>query len=137
MVDEGEEIEGYACDSCKGRTKASVSRSLWRLGNWVIVVLKRNENSGRRINTPVEIPEKTTFSSVFHSASMEPSAKDPYELFATVNHHGSSGGGHYTAQARHPVSGQWAFFDDENAREIERPELGASTYIVMYRRQPA
>jgi len=130
-------IDGYACDSCKGKTKATVSRSLWRLGNWVIVVLKRNENSGRRINTVVEIPDTTSFASIFHTASTEPSGRDMYELFATVNHHGSSGGGHYTSQAKHPVSGRWALYDDEGTQPIGSPELGPSTYIVMYRRQPA
>jgi len=134
--DADDAIEGYNCEKCKQRGKATVTRSLWRLGNWVIVVLKRNENSGRRINTPVEIPLKTTFGKSFHPSSTEPSGRDSYELFATIHHHGSSGGGHYTAQAKHPVSGKWAHYDDESAREVPEGELrlDASTYIVMYRR---
>jgi ubiquitin carboxyl-terminal hydrolase 8 len=130
-------IEGYHCETCPTRTNAAVFRNVWRLGNWVIVVLKRNENSGRRINTLVEIPLTTSFQTIFHPSSSEPSAKDSYELFATIHHHGSSGGGHYTAQAKHPVSGKWAHFDDEMGREIQQPLLDASTYIVMYRRNPS
>jgi ubiquitin C-terminal hydrolase len=134
--DADDAIEGYNCEKCKERGKATVSRRLWRLGNWVIIVLKRNENSGRRINTNVEIPLKTTFSTSFHPSSTEPSSRDSYELFATINHHGSSGGGHYTSQAKHPVSGKWAQYDDESGREIQGggPHLDPSTYIVMYRR---
>jgi ubiquitin C-terminal hydrolase len=132
--DADDAIEGYNCEKCKQRGKATVTRSLWRLGNWVIIVLKRNENSGRRINTPVEIPLMTTFGKSFHPSSTEPSGRDSYELFATIHHHGSSHGGHYTAQAKHPVSGAWAQYDDESARQIETPQLDASTYIVMYRR---
>ena len=131
-----EEIEGYSCDGCKPvRHKAQIRRALWRLGNWVIVTLKRNENNGRRINTAVNIPLTLSFGEAFHPSSQEVSARDPYELFATVHHHGSAGGGHYTAQARHPVTGVWAHYDDESARPMEGgPHLDSSTYIVMYKR---
>ena len=134
---QGESIEEYACEKCKPkRTKATVTKSLWRLGNWVIIMLKRNENNGRRINTKVNIPLKCSFHPAFHSKSQEPSSNDPYELFAAIHHHGSAGGGHYTTQAKHPVTGRWAHYDDEVGKEIpeEHPILDASTYIVMYRR---
>jgi len=131
-------IDEYACEKCKPtRTKAIVTRSLWRLGNWVVIVLKRNENSGRRINTHVDIPLTTTFSPMFHPASEEPSARDSYDLFATVHHHGFSGGGHYTCHAKHSVTGKWIHYDDERAYPVETPRLDPSTYIVMYRRRPA
>jgi ubiquitin C-terminal hydrolase len=101
----------------------------------VIIVMKRNENSGRKITTQVEIPLQTTFGASFHPSSTEPSGRDTYELFATIHHHGSSGGGHYTSQAKHPVSGVWAHYDDESARSLpDGPHLDSSTYIVMYRR---
>lgn len=133
-----ETIEDYHCDHCAPkRHTAQISHTLWRLGNWVICVLKRIDNTGRRVNTPVEIPTKTMFSPLFHSASTEPSKNDTYELFATIQHHGSANGGHYTSQAKHPVSGRWAFYDDERATVFEegrQPILDASTYIVMYRR---
>lgn len=134
---EGEIIDEYNCEKCcsgSERKQAHIKHSLWRLGNWVIIVLKRNENNGRRINTQVEIPLTTSFTSVFHPDSKEPSAEDTYDLFATIHHHGSSGGGHYTAQAKHPVSHKWIHYDDESAREITEPHLDSSTYIVMYRK---
>lgn len=130
----GEEIDGYHCEACPQRTHAKISRALWRLGNWMIIVLKRNDNRGRRINTPVDIPLTLSLGDAFHPASQEPSRVDPYELFATIHHHGSANGGHYTAHAKHPVSGRWAHYDDESAREMAEPSLDASTYIVMYKR---
>ena len=135
--DRGDVIEGYHCDKCNPkRTKATVTRSLWRLGNWVVITLKRNENNGRRINTRVNIPFNCSFTPAFHPKSQEPSSRDSYELFATIHHHGSAGGGHYTAHAKHPVTGRWAHYDDEVGKEIAeiQPNLDASTYIVMYRR---
>ena len=129
-------IDEYECDKCKPvRPKATVTRSLWRLGNWVIIVLKRNESNGRRINTTVNIPMTTSFASMFHPASEEPSSREEYELFATVHHHGGAHGGHYTSQAKHPVSGKWIRYDDENAYAVDSPRLDQSTYIVMYRRK--
>ena len=131
-----EEIDEYSCEGCKpNRVKAKITHTLWRLGNWVIVVLKRNENTGRRINTPVEIPFHTTFTELFHPDSSEPSKTDTYELFSTIHHHGSANGGHYTAHAKHPVNHKWAHYDDERVYDVEgKPELDPSTYIVMYRR---
>lgn len=130
-----ETIEDYHCEHCAPtRTKAVLSHSMWRLGNWVIVVLKRIENNGKRINTSVNIPLTVSFEPLFHKSSSEPSAKQSYELFSTIHHHGSANGGHYTAQAKHPVTGVWAHYDDERARQVEKPLLDASTYIVMYRR---
>ena len=132
---EDDRLDDYACDKCTPkRSKATVTRSLWRLGNWAIIVLKRNENSGRRINTAVQIPMTCAFGPAFHPSSQEPSARDSYELFSTIHHHGSAGGGHYTSHAKHPVTGRWAHYDDESARPVDAPFLDASTYIVMYRR---
>jgi len=128
-------IDEYACDKCKPvRPKAVVTRSIWRLGNWFIIVLKRNENNGRRINTHINIPMSTSFAPMFHPTSEEPSGRENYELFSAIHHHGGAGGGHYTCQAKHPVSGQWVHYDDEAGRLVDSPRLDASTYIVMYRR---
>ena len=133
---DAEIIDEYSCEGCKPtRTKAKITHTLWRLGNWVIIVLKRFDNNGRRINTQVEIPLETSFGSLFHPSSNEPSKNDTYSLFSSIHHHGSARGGHYTAHAKHPVTGNWAYYDDESGRELTTdPILDASTYIVMYRK---
>lgn len=131
---EGDTIEDYHCETCPTRTKACVSQRLWRLGAWVIVVLKRNEVSGKRINTKVVIPMTTSFAPLFVKASPEQSGRSEYELFASIHHHGSARGGHYTSFARSPVTGKWAHFDDERATPVDGdPILNETTYIVMYR----
>jgi ubiquitin C-terminal hydrolase len=97
--------------------------------------LKRFTNRGQRINTPVDIPLQMSFDSIFYEKSIEPSRSHMYELFATVHHHGPAGGGHYTARAKHPVTGQWNIYDDENTHPIAAPmPLDPSVYIIMYRR---
>ena len=129
----GDVIEDYHCESCPQRTRACIQQRLWRLGAWVIVVLKRNEAGGRRIHTQVQIPHSVSFEPLFVAASPEPSRTKTYELFASIHHHGSARGGHYTSFARSPVTGAWAHFDDERVVDVASPTLDASTYIVMYR----
>jgi ubiquitin C-terminal hydrolase len=116
------------------RTKANKTLSYWRLGNWVIVTLKRNENNGRKINTVIDIPKTITFGELFHPNSEEASAKASYELFSTIEHHGASGGGHYTSHAKHSVTEKWTFYDDESGIEVPDVRINNSTYVVMYRK---
>jgi len=159
----GETIDEYACDHCIAaaaacaakeaakeaasdekqekpakpvpvRTKANKTLSYWRLGNWVIVTLKRNENNGRKINTIIDIPKTITFGELFHPNSEEASAKASYELFSTIEHHGSSGGGHYTSHAKHSVTEKWTFYDDESGIQVPDVRINNSTYVVMYRK---
>ena len=131
----GDELDDYVCSGqCTQRTKAHVSRSIWRLGSWVIITLKRFGNNGQRVNTPVDIPLQTSFEPIFYGKSIEPSKSHTYELFATVHHHGVAGGGHYTARAKHPVTGAWNIYDDENTHPGSPLPLDPSVYIVMYRR---
>lgn len=139
MIDDckGEDIDEYECLKCPTRQKATVSHTYWRLGNWVIVTLKRNENSGQRINTHVNVPKRLNFAKVFHAGSEESSARCDYELFSTIEHHGTNRGGHYTAHAKHPVTGKWVFYDDENSTAVDDVRINPSTYTVMYRKVTA
>ena len=130
----GEDIDEYHCLKCPTRQKATMSYSYWRLGNWVIITLKRNENTGQRINTHVKIPSRVCFDKVFHKGTEETSSKCDYELFSTIEHHGGSHGGHYTSHAKHPVTGKWVFYDDESATPVNDVRINHSTYTVMYRK---
>lgn len=132
----GDTLEDYACTKCPNKkTKATITRTHWRLGSWLIVSLKRFHNDGRRVNTVIDIPLETTFTPTFHPTTPEPSFRDTYELFATVNHHGVAGGGHYTSQAKNPITGNWNLFDDERSMQIQTPHIDHSAYILMYRKK--
>lgn len=130
-----EKIDNYDCDHCKPvRHSALIKRAYWRLGNWVIVTLKRNNNSGHKINRIIDVPKMICFEELFHPNSEETSVKASYELFATVDHHGNSGGGHYTSYSKHSVSGRWVMYDDDKGTEVSDVVINNSTYIVMYRK---
>jgi len=36
-----------------------------------------------------------------------------YDLYAVSNHSGTPSGGHYTAAAKNPYTGQWHYFNDQ------------------------
>ena len=129
-----ETIEGYACDKCSPeRTLAKRIMRIWRLPRMIVLSLKRFTPDARKIYTNFTFPQQDplVFRNYFSVDSPEPSQHQPYECFATVDHHGSSGGGHYTAQAKSPLSEKWHLFDDETASPISEPSFGVSTYIVF------
>jgi ubiquitin C-terminal hydrolase len=129
-----ETIEGYACEKCSPeRTTVLRKCSIWRLPRMFCLSLKRFGYDGRKIHTPIhfDLTSPITFGQYFSSDSPEPSHTTAYECFATVDHHGVAGGGHYTAQAKSPLSEKWHLFDDESAYSIEEPKFGESTYIIF------
>ena len=63
-----------------------------------------------------------------------------YDLFAISCHAGGLGGGHYTATVRHMTTGQWMDCNDSRVtglNGVPGSNLGASAYILMYRRRQA
>ena len=129
-----EEIEGYACDSCKQKTTVTKVPTLWKLPKVLILSLRRFTPMGTRDNTPVQISNDTlNFSEFFSQESQELTRTKDYRLFGTVDHHGHHMGGHYTAQTFNPVWKTWHRYDDEQAIRIEAPHFGVQTYMLLFR----
>ncbi len=130
-----ETIEGYACEKCSPtRTTAVRQTRIWRLPRMVVLSLKRFTPDGRKLYTNFEMKnEPVVFHEFFSPESPEPSQHQAYECFATVDHHGSTGGGHYTAQGKSPLTEKWHLFDDETASSINEPQFGISTYILFFK----
>jgi ubiquitin C-terminal hydrolase len=135
-----EEIEGYACDHCKpNRTVAVRKSTIWRLPRMLCLVAKRFTVDNRKIHTPIQFSnhESITFGQFFSPDSPEPSQKQAYQCFAIVDHHGSSGGGHYVAQAKSPLSDKWNLFNDESTQSLSGPVIGQSNYIYFLKAKKA
>ena len=121
-------IEGYVCDSCKKRTNAVRKTKVWKLPKNLIIVLKRFTYDGRKIHTPlVRFNEDICLAELFSASS--PNKKDSnYTLRSIVDHHGSSNGGHYTAQVK---QGDKCYnYDDESVSETDI-QMGSSSYIIF------
>ncbi len=131
-----ETIEEYACDHCAPTRATAIRRTrIWKLPKILFVMLKRFSYTGSKIQTPFSLnpQEEISFESHFSSYSPEPSRHKKYSLFATVDHFGTTGGGHYTCQAKNPLTGKWYGYDDESVVDIETPSVGRSTYIACFR----
>ena len=129
-----EEIEGYDCESCKGKHKTTKQIEIWRLPKVLMFTIRRFTPMGTKDTTSIQYDGDTlNFSSLFAAESQEP--KKNYILFGTVDHHGSMGGGHYTAQCLNPVWNNWHLYDDDSAHSIQKPILGSNTYIMFFRLQ--
>ena len=143
-----EDIDDYECDECNkqeplkpGQAKPLMKKSLakktvsiWRLPKLLIITLKRFTPMGPRDNSPFAYDGgPINFGNNFSQESHEDSKFKQYKVFATVDHHGSHMGGHYTAQCFSPVWKQWHLYDDEAAHSIEEPRFGVYTYMLFLR----
>jgi ubiquitin C-terminal hydrolase len=139
-----ETIEGYQCDKCPQRTEAKRFMRVWRLPQTLILVIKRFTPDGRKIHTRIAplVPSEGSprlaiaFTPYFSQDSPERNGATHYTLRGIVDHHGSSRGGHYTAQCRHAQADIWHMYDDEGVGEITsgQPHFGDSTYMLFFER---
>lgn len=63
-----------------------------------------------------------------------------YDCFAVSNHMGGTGGGHYTAYAKCPLSDAWFNYNDSSVSsispgEVEDRVISSSAYSLFYRRR--
>jgi ubiquitin C-terminal hydrolase len=136
-----ETIDEYDCDACsakpensgkKVRQPASKKVHIWRLPKLLIITAKRFAQNGAKIHFPVADCTSAKFYDIFAKESHEPSKHHTYDMFATVDHHGSHFGGHYTCQAKMMGTGDWYHFDDDSVNAIKGVSLGNSTYLTMW-----
>lgn len=130
-------IADYDCENCRpARQTAEQTTYIWRMPYYLTFVVKRFTHTGGRINTPVApLPKDETisFSAFFSEESPEKEGNNRYRLHSIVDHHGSAGGGHYTAQCRN--SSEWSLYDDNNVHDLKGPMFGSSTYMLWFERR--
>ena len=126
-------IDEYACDKCSpNRHRATRKTKLWKLPPTLIVVLKRFKSDGNKIYTPlVSFESPLDLSEIFSSLSPDKLKQQKYSLRSTVDHHGGPNGGHYTSQAKNRLDDKWYNYDDQTVSEINKVDIGSSTYILF------
>lgn len=142
----------WYCSQCKEHVKAMKTVALWRLPNILVIHLKRfeyrNSFDRNKIGTLVDFPldgfdmRRHTSDNSHHPRPdlVDEEAPNIYDLFATTNHYGRLGYGHYTAYARRfnefGIENKWIEFDDENVSEVDRNGIvSPSAYVLFYRRR--
>ncbi|OMJ24105.1 Ubiquitin carboxyl-terminal hydrolase 4 [Smittium culicis] len=142
------EQDSWYCSECKDFRQATKKLDLWRLPEILVIHLKRFDHSrqwSNKINTLVDFPlEGLDLSEFFLAQSSENTAGGDstslnppiYDLYATSNHFGGLGGGHYTAFARHPINNNWYDYNDSSVTLINDPSsevVSSSAYVLFYR----
>jgi len=146
---QGEAIDEYSCEKCspeppKGsgqerpkRHPGTIYRKIWKLPQNFIVTLKRFNANGSKCNANFATDVVVKFEKWFADDTPEKSKVADYSLHSIVNHHGSSGGGHYNAEVKSPTSGEWLVYDDETVGRLPdttKPHFGPMNYILFFRR---
>ena len=112
----------------------------WSMPEIMVIELKRfvpTAHYGRfkKNSAPITIPlENASFAKYVRGYAPESYV---YDLYGACNHHGSIGGGHYTATVR-VADGRWFNFNDERVSEttnLAHLESGIAPYCLFYRRR--
>jgi ubiquitin C-terminal hydrolase len=128
-------IEDYNCDNCKSKCTANIYSHIWKLPKNLFITLRRfNPNGHKNTNKPLYNCEPISLGGFFAEESCDESMKWFYELRGISDHRGSHMGGHYTAQFKHPVSGEWWWIDDEHSQKIDSPRILNANYIYFFRK---
>jgi len=127
-----EKIDDYACDGCKVRGPATIEHALSRFPAYMIVSLKRFTNLGAKVRARIPYDENLITLSDWR-AWPALQGQQRYRVAATVEHLGSSRGGHYCARGR-GADGAWRTFDDMSVTSIADGAAGPDTYILLLER---
>lgn len=114
---------------------------IWSVPQVLVVHLKRFGRESlqgplEKIETIVNCPMELDL--LGWVAGPKPPDGARYRLFATVNHMGGLGGGHYTAHAmvgERPGASEWYHFNDSTVQSAEESSVvSKATYILFYER---
>lgn len=130
-----ETLDDYSCDACKTRGPARMEHALSKLPSHLILSLKRFTNTGAKVRARIPYDENAISLAGWVSWSMmhtQTAASSTYRVFATVEHLGSSRGGHYVMRTRDAQTGQWLVYDDESVSVSSLGgAAGPDTYMLF------
>ncbi|KAL6004147.1 hypothetical protein ACLOJK_004694 [Asimina triloba] len=125
------ENDMWYCPACNEHRKATKKLDLWRLPDILVVHLKRFSYSGgyQKDDTPVDFP--TNLDMCSYIRHMDDAHSYTYDLYAMINHHEHSSGGHYTAHSKD----RWYCFNDCLVTPVSEDDVKSSeAYVLFYRR---
>lgn len=139
----------WYCNQCKDFVQAKKTLEVFRVPKLLILTLKRFKASknrigslfgliGGKLDTLVDFPlEGLDLTNVVLSESQKKQChgKIIYDCFGVSNHMGGTGGGHYTAFAKHPTKNQWFNYDDSHVSPVTDEEeiISGYAYSLFYR----
>lgn len=138
---DSEVLDEYQCDNCEKsdpknykRGPADLEHTISKLPPILIVQLNRFDNNNNKINTKVDIDiNKEDFAKWLSFPAVSKHISTEYSLFAAIEHHGGSRGGHYVSYAKHDDN--WILYDDTSINSVSESNLiNNNTYILFLTR---
>ncbi|XP_053380391.1 ubiquitin carboxyl-terminal hydrolase 20-like [Mercenaria mercenaria] len=135
-----DELKGdnmYSCEKCKKLRNGLKYSKVLQLPEILCIHLKRfrHEFYSSKISTYVSFPltnlDMKPYLHKDHSSNVT-----AYDLVAVICHHGTAGGGHYTAYCQNVFTEQWYEFDDQYVTEVDVSQvINCEAYVLFYRKQ--
>ena len=134
-----EKLEGdnqYECSNCAKHTNAVKTLSVKSAPSNLIINLKKFDKFGAKIKSGLEYPSQFKLNEFLeNSAKKETKGQEMvYELYAVINHEGSSSHkGHYNCYVKNET-GTWFVCDDEKVKKSNGKNFNPNkAYILFYR----
>jgi len=119
------------CEQCKTRRKSTKRYSLYRLPKILVVHLKRFSPSDRcrqKISSTVTFP----LNGLSLSRYTDSVSNSSYNCYAISNHSGTLYSGHYTANAKHPQTGQWHSYNDSRVSKCSSSNVISNEAYLLF-----
>jgi ubiquitin C-terminal hydrolase len=124
-----ETLEGYTCDHCKKKGTTRKEQSISKFPQTLILSLKRFTNAGSKVRARIAYDENCIDMSEWVSWAAL-GLPQQYRVVSTIEHLGSSRGGHYIMRAKE--SDAWYVYDDNRIAPCkEGGDAGPDTYILF------
>jgi ubiquitin C-terminal hydrolase len=124
-----ETLDDYVCDGCKEKGTTRKMTSISRFPRHLILSLKRFTNTGSKVRARIPYdPDRIEFAAFTAWSSIQ--AKPAYRVMSTVEHLGSSRGGHYIMRTREEDA--WRIYDDGRVAVCKEGGVaGPDTYMLF------
>jgi len=124
-----ETLDDYACDGCKKKGSARMEHTISRFPRHLILSLKRFTNAGAKVRARIPYDENNIDLTGYRAwPTIQGSPK--YRVVSTVEHMGSSRGGHYVMRSRE--NDKWLVYDDCTVSDSSiGGTAGPDTYVLF------
>lgn len=115
------------CDKCKCTRRKAIRTSVSRLPTHLLFQINRVDDTMIMSEAIIRLQPDLDMAP-YLSEFLSNSAK--YKLYAVVDYHYTTGGGHYTTTSLR--NGIWYLFDDTCVSQIDLPEYSSTAYLLAY-----
>lgn len=126
--------ERPTCSQCRKRMRCTKMFSIQRFPTILVLHLKRFSQGrySQKVSTCVDFPQVLDMTEY---SSEKGGKRVLYNLYGVSNHSGGVHSGHYTANCKHPYSGEWNVFNDTRVSPTSASRaVSSEAYLLFYER---